>query len=334
MSRQRGMALITVLWIIMILSLVSFTLASAVRGEMVSANDSFDSERAFFMAKGAAETVYYGMVHKTEIAGDDSPIVKENGEYLFPFEYGDVRVRLDTGAGRIDLNGASDVLLASLFDSVGVNQETKNRLVDSILDWRDADDIPHLYGAEVDDYPENRGITDRRLTVPRNGPFATVDELLKVKNMTPEIFYGSFFVDPVTRTYRRVVGISELVTVSSGSSRVDVNEAPLEVLMALPQMDLAVSNEIIELRAKKRFSSSEDLLSRVLGMNGRAAMDFFEYGSVAPTTIVARATIRRSGATRTVRLLFTRTQRLHFLSLTPLIYQRIEDLQFGRWQYQ
>jgi len=334
MNPQRGMALITVLWIIMILSLVSFTLASAVRGEMVSANDSFDSERAFFMAKGSAETVYYGMVHKTDIAGEDSPISMANGEYLFPFDSGDVRVRLETGAGRIDLNGASDVLLASMFDSVGVNQETRNRLVDSILDWRDADDIPHLYGAEVDDYPENRGITDRTLTLPRNGPFATVDELLKVKNMTPEIFYGSFFVDPVTRTYRRVVGIGDLVTVSTGSSRVDVNEAPLEVLMALPQMDLAASGKIIELRAKKGFTSSEDLLARVPEMSGRAAMDFLEYGTVTPTAIVARATIRRSGATRTVKLLFTRKQRLQFLSLTPLIYRRVEDLQFGRWQYQ
>ena len=54
MRAQRGVILITVMWIILILSIISFSLAASVRVELASSQQSFDSERAFFMAKGQA----------------------------------------------------------------------------------------------------------------------------------------------------------------------------------------------------------------------------------------------------------------------------------------
>src|SRR5207247_7871183 len=118
---------------------------------------------------------------------DDSPIKQENGEYIFPLDSGEVHVRFGSDAGLIDINHASDKLLASMFDSLGVDCETRNRLVDSILDWIDTIDIQHLYGGEVSDYPVTPVGQLRR---PRNAPFQTVDELLFVRNMTPDIYFG------------------------------------------------------------------------------------------------------------------------------------------------
>src|SRR5688572_8821646 len=120
MKNDRGMILITVMWIILILSVISFSLAASVRVELASSQQSFDSERAFFMAKGAAEVIYNAFEKKQPIP-EGSPIRQENGEYIFPFDSGEACVRFESNAGLIDLNSASDVLLGSMFDSLGVD---------------------------------------------------------------------------------------------------------------------------------------------------------------------------------------------------------------------
>ena len=53
--KQRGMVLMAVLWIVLVVAFISFALAAAVRSELAAAGNSFDSERALFMAKSAAE---------------------------------------------------------------------------------------------------------------------------------------------------------------------------------------------------------------------------------------------------------------------------------------
>ena len=55
---EGGMVLMTVLWIILIIAFISLTLAASVRVEVAAAQNSFDSERAFFMAKSAAEVLF------------------------------------------------------------------------------------------------------------------------------------------------------------------------------------------------------------------------------------------------------------------------------------
>jgi DNA uptake protein ComE-like DNA-binding protein len=58
-------------------------------------------------------------------------------------------------------------------------------VADAIVDWRDTDDTPSPYGAESDYYgsvqPPYRA---------KNGPFETVEELLLVKGVTPDLLYG------------------------------------------------------------------------------------------------------------------------------------------------
>lgn len=59
-------------------------------------------------------------------------------------------------------------------------------LVDATLDWLDADDIARPAGAERRDY-ENRPLPVQ----PRNGAIDDLDELLSVRGMTREIWFGS-----------------------------------------------------------------------------------------------------------------------------------------------
>ena len=328
--RDQGSAILSVLWVVLVLSLVSFSLAAAVRTEVVSSQNSFDSERAFFMAKGAAEIVYNSYAKHLPIP-QDSPIRQENGEYIFPFEAGEARVRFDSKAGLIDVNQASDVLLASLFDSVGVDLDTRNRLVDSILDWRDEDDIPHLYGAEVSDYPQN---TADRPTLPRNAKFQNIDELLLVKNMTPELFYGSFGVDRVSGEYRRIPGIRELITINSAYARVNPNQASLDVLKALPKMSAELAASINSERMTKPFANINDIVDRVPELSGSDTLDFMSFDSLPPAELISRATISNSGVSRTVRLLFKMQETIRVITYSPYLYTRSAETVIDRWRFE
>jgi general secretion pathway protein K len=330
MKNDSGMILITVLWIILILSIISFSLAASVRVELTSSQQSFESERAFFMAKGAAEVIYNAYEKNLPIP-EGTPVYRDRGEYVFPFDTGEARVKLESNTGLIDINAASDVLLASLFDSVGVSEQTRNRLVDSILDWRDADDIPHLYGAEVNDYPEN---AQGRVLRPYNGAFRSVDELLLVRNMTPELFYGSLTVEARTGLYKRVPGIRELVTVNSGIAEVDANEATPEVLAALPSMTEGIIKRITGERDQARFESQDDLLKRVPEIiQSPAASYLTTAGATLPSMIVSRATMASSGASRTVRLLFERQEKTQIILYMPLLFKKTMEARFDRWRF-
>ncbi len=324
---DRGVILLSVLWVVLILSVISLSLAAAVRTEVSSSGDSFDSERAFFMAKGAAQVVYQDLVTDGDLFGD-SPVERRDGEFIFPFETGEVRVKLESGRDQIDINSAPDTLLASMFDSLGIEQDVRNRLVDSILDWRDVDDIPHLYGAEVSDYESIGG-----RTLPANRSFQSVDELLFVKGLTEEIFYGRLTVDAANGEYRRVPGIRELVTVT-GSSAVNPNEASTEVLAALPGVDRPVAEAIVEGREDEAFSNLTDLVERVPSLNNPDSLNFLTIEGGGPRSVVARASVNPSGVSRTVRIILREEERLQILSLVPLLYRRLKELKLERWQYE
>ena len=328
--KQRGSVLMSVLWIILVLSLVSFSLAATVRVEVESVNHAFESEKAFLMAKGAAEIVFNSYSKRQPIP-DDTPIREVDGEYIFPFEAGEARVQFSSDAGLVDVNEASDKVLASMLDSLALDREMRNRLVDSILDWIDTDDIPHLYGGEVADYPP---VVAGKMPRPRNGKFETVEELLLVRNMTPEIFFGSLVVDRVAGRYHRIPGLRELVTVRSGQPGVDPNRASAEVLTALPLMNSSIAAQIVAERSMEPFANAEDLVKRVPVLGGQETLDYMKFGGGGPTELVARAVIKASGISRTVRLLFKREEVLQIIVRNPLLYKRTLESKFDRWRFE
>jgi general secretion pathway protein K len=329
---NKGTVLITVLWVILVLSIVAVLLAASVRAEMAASVNSFDSDRALYMAKGAAEVVYsrFAKTADKEEITRDAPIREENGEYVIVFESGEVRVHLESAAAFIDLNGATDKLLASMFDSIGIDEERRNRLVDSILDWRDSDNIPHLYGAETAEYADQNKL---KVSYPRNAPFASVDELLLVKNMTPDVFYGSVRKDPITGEYRRIPGVRDMVTVDSGKYYINPNEASRNVLAALPMMPAEIPDRILAERKTKRFTDVSDFVMRVPEISTSEALPYIAFDNQVSGAVVSTATISSSQTTRTVRLLFREEQKMRIYSMNPVFYVWVRDVQFDRWRF-
>jgi general secretion pathway protein K len=101
----------------------------------------------------------------------------------FVFDGIEFDVEIQDESGRIDINHVDTPLLAGLLRALGERAEDADRIADRILDWRDADDLRRLNGAEAQDYR----VAGRSL-LPRNGPFPSVEELQLVLGMTPAMF--------------------------------------------------------------------------------------------------------------------------------------------------
>jgi len=203
----RGLALVAVLWMVAALMVTATGVVYAVRGE-VRAVASF-REIAAAGAIGEAGVI----LAARELAATK---IRESRlqQSEVSFEQVAVGVRVVPLSGLIDLNGASEPLLADLIAVAGeVDRGLASQLAQRIIDWRDADDQPQPDGAEDAAYAA-AGSPFRT----RGGPFEAPEDLLQVLGVDFDLY------DRLRR----------LVTVHArGNARVDPAAAPMAVLRVL-----------------------------------------------------------------------------------------------------
>jgi general secretion pathway protein K len=158
---------------------------------------------------------------------------------------------------KFNINIAEQNILIQAMRLVGVDAGESEAISASILDWIDPDSNTHIGGAESDIY--------EALNPPyfaKNQPMDDISELLLVRGVTPEIYWGGASTEhrPAafqTRGFRNPfnpempqypVGLVELFTpISNG--RLNINTASQTTLQLLPFVDEVVAARIIELRA-------------------------------------------------------------------------------------
>ncbi len=155
---------------------------------------------------------------KEEETNDRSGTIAGVGRYLF---------RIEDEDGRMNVNDASRDQLSRLLGEAGMAMGTeRDTVVDSVLDWIDANDLHRANGAEDEHY---RGLASPYLT--KNAPLDTVEELLLVRGITPELFAGAPPARPSLRS---------LLTVHR-SGALNRNTAPRPVLAAELSADEAAT---------------------------------------------------------------------------------------------
>ncbi|MCH7500644.1 MAG: general secretion pathway protein GspK [Nitrospinae bacterium] len=212
-DNEKGIALIMVLWVMVLLIALGTEFALSMKTEVNITRNFKEDIEAYYIAKAGinlakAEILSDSQFHswteeKGYIFGPVVSGIKDEGNLALPGEGLEVpeppkRTELPLGKGfihysirdengKININTASrDVLTKALAAnglSLGSERDT---IVDSILDWIDPDNRHRVNGAESDYY---RGLSPAYSA--KNGLLDSVEELLKVKGVTPELFYGS-----------------------------------------------------------------------------------------------------------------------------------------------
>ena len=269
---RRGIALILVLWVLTLLSVLVMEFCFSMRTEINITRNFKEAGQLYFYAQGGiqraiAETIYRKdpAIHarRQNLKAEDSSGIDlewrlDGTPHTLPFEGADVEVRVKNESGRINLNQATDVIIRKVVKYFLEAGEQRDTVVDSILDWRDPDDLHRINGAENDYY--------RSLPEPydcKNANFDSVEELLLVRGITPELFFGKRVKREEGEEEIPVVGLKDLFTVFSTAANVDINSAPLEVILVLFGIPTDLAKRVVEAREEQPFTNLSDLSLRV-----------------------------------------------------------------------
>ncbi|HXV84463.1 MAG TPA: hypothetical protein VEG60_31830, partial [Candidatus Binatia bacterium] len=293
-------ALLIVLWIFVFLLVVAFEFSSSVREEAAAAHRYADETQGYYMALAGFERGVYELLQQA--AGRDALADHKRAD-IFDGSWqeealggGTFRVRWIDEGGKININRANEETLRRVFSNLGIEEPKKTILIDSIMDWRDADDLHRTSGAENEYYGS--------LTPPytaKNGPFDTVEELLWVRGASTELFYGYGTAHGNRAETGQRLGLREIFTVDSPVDRVNLRTASAEVIHALTGMPLEKSRRFADERKKLSEKTLADLLP-LLGIGaGDAALQQFVFANPTVVSVEAEGRPADSSVSRRVK---------------------------------
>lgn len=230
---EQGAALVVVLWLLAALSLGAATFASTMRTEITVGRNEVANANARALADAG---IHRGIAALVDI-GAEEEWLPDGSIQEFEFGGAKIAVSLHSETGRIDLNAASLELLEGLMQSVGLDSGDAEAVAEAIMDWRDEDGLKRPRGAETATYE-----AENLPYGAKNGRFDSIDELQQVIGISRQLF-------------RR---LAPLVTIYSGSPGIDQGVAARPTLLALPGVDRAEVEALLEIRQQNRYTASPE----------------------------------------------------------------------------
>ena len=217
-KRQKGIALVVVLWTVALLTIMAAGYSATMRTETrLTAN-----QLQVAQSRALAEAGIWLGVKDLLRPLPDQQIPKDGAAHEVVLEQGTVILHIHDEAGRIDLNSARSEILMTLLQYAGMDQDAATGVLNAILDWRDQDDQVREQGAEEFQY--KRAGLDYG---PKNGPFNSIEELRLVLGMTEPVFTR---LRPLLTLHSNQPGINpavasrETLTALSGEDSTGVDE--------------------------------------------------------------------------------------------------------------
>jgi general secretion pathway protein K len=242
LSGEKGIALMMVLWVLVLLSIISLNYFSSNRWNSAGTRNLKEETLAYYMAmSGYHEAVNY-------VLSDKNPsldFIDNEGNFWTDTESepvtgkritedGEIEIKITDENAKININYADENRLRKLFAYAGIPEDAITEMVDSIMDWKDADSEHHLSGAE-DEYYE--GLTDPYKA--KNMLFDVPEELALLKGMKPEYFKDG----------NQDISLLHLIT-TFGDNTVNINTVSKEVMQML-EFDESEIEAIMKQRTKE-----------------------------------------------------------------------------------
>lgn len=294
--RQHGLALVIVLWILTLLTLMAGSFAKTMRRETaVSTAVKINAEAQALAETGISLAQF--MLNQPAEQGR----WRGNGTvYRLVRPDGEMRIRILSESGKVDINSGAELQLAAVLNSVIDETREQEKVLNAILDWRDADDDTRTHGAEKTQY--------RRAGLkygPSNFAFQSLEELQLVLGMNEAIFSR----------------IEPWITIYSGSGEVNLEEASPELLSV-------IASEM------KRRNISDDVIQQKLqairnGENEAAVADEMTTSDETISsedqtyTIISQALLNREAAGGLQAVIRSQTDATDQLPFTILDWKQI-----------
>ena len=209
--RQKGIALVLVLWVLILLTVTTGAFALMARMDQLEANQLLSGTQSRFWAEAGLNLAAVALRETDE----ELRMIADGRPYATEIDGVSIVVSAIDERGKLDINAADEATLAILFSNHGMDPADAEILAARVMDWRDSDDVERVNGAEVDSY-----MAEGMAVGPADRNFMLVEELLQVLGMSYEFF-------------RRM---EPGLTVYSRTALPDLAFAPAEALLAIPDI--------------------------------------------------------------------------------------------------
>ncbi|MBF0496415.1 MAG: general secretion pathway protein GspK [Deltaproteobacteria bacterium] len=323
-----GFALVLILWVVALLSILVLQFAGDMRLETRVCKNHLDDARAYYLARAGCELSLAKLLSRLRFESQQQATEETQATFdmwdiqgnwnTFQLGGGTVAVRIVPESGKIDVNYAPPELLRQAVRNSGLDEETVNTITDSILDWKDSGNLHRTSGANDEYY----------LSLPqpyraKHAMLDSVEELLLVRGVTEEILFGqegdcawNQAAGPAGTVARPQgslpeeqgklrYGLAQVFTVYNIRNRgqVNINYAPLSVLMSLEGVTPEQAQRIVAQRQLREFRGSGDLaplgMQHIFERNQRTLA--FGKGSDNTFTIDVHAWYDKKGVCRKIR---------------------------------
>jgi general secretion pathway protein K len=217
-----------VLWVSAALAAIAFSLSNTVLGETQRTSTEVDGLRAYYVATGALERTKYELLWS--LAAPNKYTVHPGVTYAaYSFPSGNAGVEIIPETAKLDINGAPPEELYRLLIALGVEPGHAGEIAAAILDWRSGS-APGV--SPFDQYYLSLTPSFRA----RHASLEEIEELLSVKGITPELFYGTYIPASEDAEGPRLIprpGLADCVSVFGSRFQIDANTASPAVLAAI-----------------------------------------------------------------------------------------------------
>ncbi len=258
-NSQHGIALVLVLWVLLLLTIITGSFALMARMDRLEAHALLSGTQARLSAQAAINLAVLALrdpEDETRMRADGRVYQQEIDGVL-------VEVSAIDERGKLDINATDELTMANLFTGHGMDLDAAEVLAAAVMDWRDEDELERVNGAEEDAY-----LAAGLEIGPANRPFMMTEELLQVIGMEYEL-------------YRK---LEPGVTVFSRGAEPDPAFAPVEALMALPDITYEEAVNFVQERNSQQPGES-------LGTELPNGLVVMEQGRGVTYSIQARATM-------------------------------------------
>ena len=271
---NRGSALLAVLWLSAALAAIAFSLSTTVRGEIERTATSIDGLRSYYIAAGAVDRASIELLWSVKYP-DKRPLPPGVTQVDYDFPDGVAHVEIIPETAKLNINLAPPEDLFRLAVALGLEPQRAREVAMAIDDWRRP-----LEEDSLDPYYLSLTPSFR----PPHTSFQEIEELLAVKGVTPDIFYGTWLPGPQSEGGRRLIprpGLMDCLSIFGTVGPVDANTAQPAVLAAVGLSPFAV-NALVERRRRapltteqlSEFLASVDASGARLRVEGNSIVTF------------------------------------------------------------
>jgi general secretion pathway protein K len=272
-TRRRGIAMVIVMISILVITVLAAGFAYSMKVETKLARNANSEAELEWLGRSGVEYVRWVLANSMAnpmqpydsldqpwatgsgfLGPTNNPIAEVHNP--FTLGHGSVSWKVTDLESKFNINSPEAILqqvLPQALTLMGVAPGEATPIVNSILDWIDPDDQTHVEGAETAYY--------QSLTPPyssKNGPIDDISELLLIKGVTPEVYYGGVATNMQANYFSRqrngaqsgaymptfTAGLTNLFTPLS-DGKVNINTASAEVLQLMPGVDAMMAEAII-----------------------------------------------------------------------------------------